>query len=188
MLLARPSLAEIASGPASGLSAIRTLDGPRDIYLARTDSLSAITPFVTGPADETNPRISPDGKWLAYQSNEIGPPEVYVRPIPGPGARVPVSVGGGVLARWAPDGHTIYYRSPTHVIAARLSPQGHLDVVRRDTLFADVYSKEGEGQGWDVFPNGRDFIFLKGQPVASPKLVVVVNWQQLLKQVGSTAP
>jgi serine/threonine-protein kinase len=181
VLLARPTLAEIAPGPEGGLSAIRTLDGPRDIYIAPTDSLAALTPFVTGPADETNPRISPDGKWLAYQSNESGPPEVYVRPIPGPGARTTVSIGGGILARWSPDGHTLFYRSPTHVIAARLATQGRFEVVKRDTLFADNYAKEGEGQGWDVFPDGRQFVFLKGLPAPPPKIVLVVNWQQLMK-------
>ena len=184
LMLARGMLAEIAPGAAGGLSAIRTLDGPRDIYIAPTDSLAALKPFVAGPADEVNPRISPDGKWLAYQSNESGPSEVFVRPIPGPGARVPVSVGGGIYPRWAPDGRTLYYRAPTHIIAARLSPQGPLDVVKRDTLFADNYAKEGEGQGWDVFPNGKQFVFLKGLPTAPSKLMVVVNWQQLMKGAG----
>ena len=173
------------SGPAGGLSAIRTLDGPRDIYIAPSDSLSALEPFVTGPADEVNPRVSPDGKWLAYQSNETGPSEVYLRPIPGPGARTPVSVGGGILARWSPDGHTLYYRSATHVMAARLATQGRLDVVKRDTLFADLYNKEGEGQGWDIFPNGKQFVFLKGLATAPSKLMVVVNWQQLMKGADS---
>jgi len=182
VLLTRTSLAEIAPGPAGGLSAIRTLDGPRDVYIAPTDSLAALKPFVTGPADETNPRVSPDGKWLAYQSNETGRTEVYMRPIPGSGARIPVSVGGGVLARWSPDGHTLYYRSPTHIMAARLAiQQGQLDVVKRDPLFADTYVKEGEGQGWDVFPNGKEFIFLKGVPIPPAKLMVIVNWQQLMK-------
>src|SRR5204863_8845522 len=108
-------------------------------------------------------------------------PEVFMRPIPGPGPRIPVSVGGGILARWSPDGHTLYYRSTTHVMAATLATQGQLDVVKRDTLFADVYTKEGDGQGWDVFPNGKQFVFLKGLPTAPSKLIVVVNWQQLMK-------
>jgi serine/threonine-protein kinase len=181
VVLTRGSLAEIATGPAGGLTAIRTLDGPRDIYIAPTDSLAALKPFVVGPADETNPAISPDGKWLAYQSNETGPYEVYVRPIPGPGARVPVSAGGGVLPRWSPDGHTLYYRSPTHVMAARLSAQKDLDVVKRDPLFVDIYDKGGEGQGWDVFPNGKEFLLLKGQRSTPPKIVIVVNWQRLMK-------
>ena len=64
-----------------------------------------------------------------------------------------MSVGGGVLARWSPDGHSLYYRSPTHIMAARLSTQGQLDVAKRDTLFADIYSKEGEGTAVGYFPS-----------------------------------
>ena len=184
ILFERPNLAEIVPGPAGGLSAIRTLDGPRDIYLARTDSIAAITPFVIGPADETNPMISPDGKLLLYQSNETGQTEVYLRPIPGPGARVPVSVGGGSGARWSPDGRVIYYRSATHLMAARLSTQRPVDVVSREQLFADIYSKDGDGQTFDVFPNGREFLFLKGVSAAPPKLNLVVNWQRLLDAAG----
>ena len=181
VLLTRGNLAEIVPGPAGGLSAIRTLDGPRDIYLAPTESLTALKPFVTGPPDETNPSISPDGKWMAYQSNETGPYEVFVRPIPGPGARIPVSVGGGILPRWSPDGRTLYYRSPTHIVAARLATQGQLDVVKRDPLFPDIYDRGSEGQGWDVFPNGKEFLFLKGQSASPTKIVVVVNWQRLMR-------
>ena len=118
---------------------------------------------------------------MAYRSNETGPSEIFLRATRGRGARIPVSVGGGAHARWSPDGHTLYYRSPTHVIAARLSTQGQLDVVKRDTLFVDLYNNESEGQGWNVFPNRKQFVFLKGLPTAPPKLKVVVNRQQLMK-------
>jgi len=66
-------------------------------------------------------------------------------------------------------------------MAARLSLQGPLDVVKHDTLFADKYAKEGEGRGWDIFPSAKQFVFLKGLPAAPTKLMVVVNWQQLIK-------
>ena len=56
-----------------------------------------------------------------------------------------------------------------------------LDVVKRDPLFADRYVKEGEGQGWDIFPNGKEFVFVKGVSAPPAKLIVLVNWQQLMK-------
>ena len=56
--------------------------------------------------------------------------------------------------------------------------------MKRDTLFADIYTKEGDGQGWDIFPNGKQFVFLRGLPTAPSKLMVVVNWQQLMKGAG----
>ena len=48
-------------------------------------------------------------------------------------------------------------------------------------LFADIYVKEGEGQGWDVFPSGKEFVLLKGRQAAPPKIMVVINWQQLIE-------
>ncbi len=185
VLVARPALAEIAPGPSRGLSAIRTLTGPRDIYLAPTESLSAMRPFVMGPANEVNPRISPNGRWLAYASDETGREEVYLRPIPGPGARVPVSVTGGTQPRWSSDGRTLYYRGGGAVRAATIVEQGGLAVSRRDSLFADRFVF-GDRQSWDVFPNGREFLFAKGPPTPQGKLYLLVNWQQMLGNAGGT--
>lgn len=184
-LLARPQLAEIEPGPVGGLSAIRTL-GTRDIFLAPTDSLSAMRPFVVGPADETNPAISPDGRWLAYGSNETGAREVYVRPLTGPGPRVAVSVGGGGAHRWSPDGGTLYYRGTTHVMAATLSTQNGFAVTRRDSLFPDTFA-QGIGSGWDVMPNGREFVMVRGPAFVSSPMLLVVNWTRLLQGGRATA-
>jgi serine/threonine-protein kinase len=181
--LERRQLAEIAPGPRGGMSAIRTLDGPRDIYIAPTDSLSALRPFVVGPANETDVQVSPDGRWLSYQSDEGGATEVYVRPLPGPGARVPVSIGGGIQARWDPDGRTLYYRGPTHLMAASFGEGADRRVVRRDTLFADRYARIGEGQKFAVLPGGRGFVFLKGDDGAVGSTRVILGWWRL---VGAT--
>ena len=69
-------------------------------------------------------------------------------------------------------------------MAAALSTRGQVDVVRREQLFADIYSNEGDGQTFDVFPNGREFLFLKGVSAAPPKLSLLVNWQRLLNAAG----
>ncbi len=184
VLVRMPRLAEIAPGPARGLSAIRTLTGPRDIFLAPTDSLESMRPFVVGPANETDPVISPDGRWMAYQSDETGQAEVYLRPIPGPGARVAISVGGGVRAKWSSDGRTLYYRSPTRIMAASLAERPEMTVARRDSLFANTYSTTGITVGWDVFPGEREFVLIKSPPQAESDLYVVVNWLKWLKRPG----
>jgi Tol biopolymer transport system component len=146
-----------------------------------------MTPFIVGPANETDPAVSPNGRWLAYQSDESGRRQVYVRPIPGPGARVPVSVDGGGSARWSVDGATIFFRGPTHVMAATVVERPQLAVTRRDTLFADKYSQAAStGTAFDVFPNGREFLMLKGNSV-KPQLFVVVNWPQLIGKSAATA-
>ena len=102
-------------GPPHGVVAVRfkgyTLPG--DISIAPLDSPSAMRAFVATPADEETPRLSPDGKLLAYGSDETGQYEVYVRPVAGPGGRVQISAGGGSEPVWAAGGRAIYYRGPT---------------------------------------------------------------------------
>ncbi|MBI3791104.1 MAG: protein kinase [Gemmatimonadetes bacterium] len=174
------ALAEVAIGPAHGLSALRLLR-PRHIFVAPTDTLQNATPFVTGPANQTSPAISPDGNWLAYQSDESGEIEVYVRPMRGQGPRVPISVGGGIQPRWSREGTELFYRGPAHLMSARVSVSSGntLVVARRDTLFTDRYSRGGEANWFDVFPGGKEFLLVKGSE-ASAKVYVVANWEKLM--------
>ena len=68
--------------------------------------------FLSGPSAEQLPRFSPDGRWLAYESNESGAFEIYVRPFPGPGGRSQISTGGGTNAVWSRARHELLYRAP----------------------------------------------------------------------------
>jgi len=68
-------------------------------------------PFLNGPFNEYDPAFSPDGRWLAYSSNESGNPEVYVRPFPGPGGKWQISVGGGLFPKWSRNGRELFYRT-----------------------------------------------------------------------------
>ena len=66
-------------------------------------------PFLKTPFREAEPMFSPDGRWVVYQSDESGRNEIYVRPYPGPGLKVPVSSGGGVSPRWSPTAREIFF-------------------------------------------------------------------------------
>ncbi len=70
------------------------------------------TVFLSGPSQEQQPRFSPDGQWLAYESNESGTVEIYVRPFPGPGGKFPISTGGGTTAVWSRARHELLYLAP----------------------------------------------------------------------------
>jgi hypothetical protein len=177
------NIAEVSIGLPHGLSALRTY-GLRDIFLAPTESLGAMRPFVESPANEEGPEISPNGRWLAYHSDESKRREVYVRPIPGPGARVQISVSGGSQPRWSSDGKTLFYRTPRYIASATVAERPQFDVVRRDSLFVDDYERS-PGPAWDVFPNGREFLMLRGR-MQPRRIYVIVNWRQLLDQ--STGP
>jgi len=69
-------------------------------------------PFLRTPADELIPMFSPDGRWIAYRSNESGSPEIYVRPFPAAGGgKWQISSGGGLYGLWSKDGHELYYET-----------------------------------------------------------------------------
>jgi Tol biopolymer transport system component len=177
---------QLSIGPATGLSAWRRgAQVQGDIWLAPTESLSAARAFIATPAREIMPRVSPNGRLLAYMSDETGSYEVYVREIPGPGARVPVSVAGGTEPMWAPDGSALYYRGPARMMSATIVERP-LSVSRRDSLFADIYRRSVSFGEYSVFPNGREFLMLRGTTFES-KIWVIVNWPQLLAKPGGTA-
>ena len=152
---------------------------PGDIWLMPLGGSGTLAPFVATPAAEWFMRFSPSGQYLAYVSNETGKTEVYVKPVPGPGGRLQVSSGGGDEPVWAPGDRELFYRTPTHLVTATLSLGTNMTVVRRDTLFADTYAR-----GWinyDVFPNGREFVMIKGLATTG-KFEVILNWQALLRK------
>jgi eukaryotic-like serine/threonine-protein kinase len=171
---------EIAVGPAGGWSALRRGNSGAnpDIYIAPTDSLDAMRPFAATPAREVAPRVSPDGRLLAWASDETGRPEVYVAPLPGPGPRLLVSLGGGTEPHWSPDGRTLYYRDPRNMMAARITADAAPSVSERTELFADRYSRNEPHAEYDVLPDGSGFIMTRSSSTSSD-LYVLVNWPKL---------
>jgi Tol biopolymer transport system component len=81
----------------------------QDVYYIDLDGDKKLTPFIQSPANDMSPALSPNGKWLAYTSDESGRPEVYVTAFPGPGGKWQVSNGGGGSASWSADGKQLYY-------------------------------------------------------------------------------
>ena len=82
------------------------------------DSAPAASLVIPGAFGESAPALSPDGKWLAYTSDETGQLEVYVRPYPGPGGKVSVSLDGGREPAWAPGGRELFFRTGDSLMAA----------------------------------------------------------------------
>ena len=83
-----------------------------DIWYRNLAGDTAVKAFAKTPFGEVAPSLSPDGRWLAYELDELGSQEVIVRPFPGPGAQFPVSVGGGLTPIWSRDGRRILYATP----------------------------------------------------------------------------
>jgi serine/threonine-protein kinase len=108
-------------------------------------------PWLKSRFNDGNPAFSPDGRWLAYQSDESGRIEVYVRPFPGPGGKWQISNSGGVFPCWSRTGHELVYQSGDQVMAARYTMQGDAFVAEKPRVWI---AKLG-GTLFDVAPDGR---------------------------------
>jgi Tol biopolymer transport system component len=140
-----------------------------------------IRPYLATEFAEQAGRLSPDGKWLAYQSAESGQLEIYLQSFPTAGNKTQVSTDGGVQPVWSRDGRELYFRSSTHLMAARVAAGG-LTVERPIALFKDTYlTPQGDNHtAYDVFPDGS-FLLLdlprSGAPdAAPPSFIAVFNW------------
>ncbi|MEP6509033.1 MAG: hypothetical protein ABJC63_12485, partial [Gemmatimonadales bacterium] len=137
--------------------------------------------IATSPtAIETMQRISPDGRWIAFSTDESGTNEVVVQPFPGPGGRVQVSAGGGTEPVWSRDGKHIFYRSDSKFISAGISGGSTFAISGRDTVFTDDYVYAANPHAnYDVLPDGEHFVFLK--PASAGNMIVAANWGSLLR-------
>jgi serine/threonine protein kinase len=136
-------------------------------------------PFLSTPFDEQQGGFSPDGKWVAYQSDESGHFEIYVRPFPGPGGQVQVSAGGGHSPRWRADGKELYYLSPDlKLMAAKVIAQEEtIQAMTPESLFQTHVNQATNKQQYDVARDGR-FLVLTDLPDTSTEPIhLLLNWQ-----------
>jgi len=189
------SLAQIyASGGESPASV--TPDRAKIVYwVAGTDSDGVkILDVATGQtqmlvAGGRTPRLSPDGRWLAYRKSESGVTEIFVSPFPNvSSARWQVSTGGSSPPRWSRDGSELFYRglgsNRAHVFVVKLAGGTTLAGVRPQLLLDLPNPGAIDGLGveeFDVAPDGR-FLVLKGLPQKPPVPHVIVNWFEELKR------
>lgn len=156
----------------------------------RTESL-----LLHSSANELNGEISPDGRWLAYQSDESGQFEVYVRPFPNvEAARRQASSAGGTRPVWSRDGRELfYYASPDTIMAVPVRPGADLTLGSPLPAMKGLYSTSGTWRHYDVSADGQRFLLLKDAPlpedqrVAAPEIHLVVNWVERLKGMTAVA-
>jgi serine/threonine-protein kinase len=150
-----------------------------------------VTPFlVAQPASKVGGQFSPDGRAVAYVSDESGRDEVYVRPFGRPGDSVAVSSEGGNAPKWSPDGREIIYRRGDAFLAAGLSLKGGGLTVGDSRKLFEVRAGPGRSSfqaGYSVSPDGRRFLVQLLDPRAIPTQInVVLNWfDELRAKVGA---
>jgi Tol biopolymer transport system component len=149
-----------------------------DIYLLSLLKDAELTPLIQSRFTENWPKLSPDGRWLAYTSDESGVVEVYVRPFPLRGGKWQVSTSGGARPRWGPDGKELFYLDPENTLTvARLEPgERSLRVGKVEPLFQANFSQV-LGWPYDIAPDGQRFLAsVSGEQAMGSPITVVVNW------------
>jgi serine/threonine-protein kinase len=167
-----------------------------DVMQIELDGTHRVTPLLSSPFAERNPVISPDGRWLAYEANDSGRFEIYVRPFPEVASGLwQVSTAGGTRPVWAGDGQELVYVAPTGALM-------RVAVARAPSWVATSPSqlvKEGyftnpgglfAGRTYDVAPDGR-LLMIKtsggtDQTAAPPQIIVVQHWIEELKRLVPT--
>ena len=159
--------------------------GDWDISLLPLEGDRTPVPFLDTPFTERGPMFSPDGKWIAYVSNESGRNEVYVQPYPGPGGKRQISTDGGVEPVWSANGRELFYREGTQMVAVAVGTQPTFTAGTPQVLFAGAeYPLDTSGHpGYDVSADGQHFLMKSvPQDAGSTPLYVVLNWFEELKE------
>jgi serine/threonine-protein kinase len=145
------------------------------------------TTLINTQFNEFGASASPDGRWLAYQSNESGRPEIYVRELAGAGGRWPISKGGGEEPRWSPDGKELYYRINGQLIAVAVETRSSFQAGTSNSLFNEVYDfRSNSGETYDVDPRGGRFLMIRPpKEETSAQIRIVLNWFGELRKTAA---
>ncbi|MDQ2674470.1 MAG: hypothetical protein M3Y40_07415, partial [Chloroflexota bacterium] len=154
------------------------LPGGGDVVAVRVGDTVTV-PLVNSPALEGKMAVSPDGRWLAYVSEESGDREVYVRPFPDAGsARWQVSASGGTDPVWSRNGRELFYISAANeMMSVEVAPGAAFSISPPKALFSTVpYSPVGPVSAFDVHPDGRFLMLRETTPAERNELILVQNW------------
>jgi serine/threonine-protein kinase len=163
----------------------------RDLWVLPMEGDRKPRVFLQTPFQESSGQFSPDGRWIAYVSNESGRLEVYVRPFPGPGGKWQISTEGGTELAWNPKGKELFYRTggqKEKMMVVEYQTQPTFTVGKPRLLFEGNYvanTPTAAGAFYSVAPDGQRFLMTKtpDQPQAAlTQINVVLNWFEELKQ------
>ena len=168
---------------------VETGPGGRDIGMLNAGGESER--LLADEFSEQRPAVSPDGRWIAYQSNESGQLEVYVRPFPNvDDDKMLVSTDGGEHPLWSADGRELFYRGGGYLLAVPLGADPVLSAGTPERLFWMGPYSTVDARFFDVSADGRFLMMRREDEIAdgqdSPELIVVLNWFEELKRLVPT--
>jgi serine/threonine-protein kinase len=156
-----------------------------DIWTMPLDGDRKARLFLQTPANELMPVVSPDGRWLAYATDESGRSEVFVRAFPGPGGPWQISADGGSDPVWTRSGKELIYRQRESIMAVEISTESGFTPSKptRVTKLLDEPFDHYWGRNWDVTPDGKRFLMVKTRDEAmqATHINVVLHWLDQLR-------
>jgi serine/threonine-protein kinase len=173
----------------TGLAVVLPTSGPGDIVAVPLSGGGKPKPLAATPYDEGYPALSPDGRWLAYVSNEANRYDVYLRALDGTAGKLLVSQDGGSEPVWSRDGRELFYRSlgpgEPQLMAARIETTPSPRVISRTPLFTVTdFEPAVPHPNYDVMPDGKSFVMVRQGRLS--QFVYLQNWTGLLQQRGPT--
>ena len=183
------TVAEFAPGAQRVLTILTGTAGSFDLAFTPLTGDRKPQPFLATNFNEYYPAISPDGRWLAYVSDESGQNEVYVRPLEGPGGKVLVSQSGGSEPVWSRNGRELFYRGTgregTPLIAVSVQTAPEFRILSRTPLFdVSVYEAGIPHSNFDVRADGKFVMVYQGR---LSEMVVIQNWTEEVMRKGRAA-
>jgi len=160
-------------------------------WMAPMDGGSEPQPLINSPHLESAPRFSPNGRWIAYVSDELGQVNVYVVGYPPtPGVKWLISGdGGGAEPVWSPDGDELFYRVEDKMMAVPVQTGATFSRGTPEVLFEGSYERSrfgGTNPYYDISDNGQRFLMIKQEQTAAGQINVVLNWFEELKRLVPT--
>ena len=155
----------------------RTQNTKGDIWVLPFGKESKAQPLIQTLFDEDFAEISPDGRWLAYHSNETRQWEVYVRSFPDPSQfKIKISTDGGWSPVWSPDGKELFYRWGRGLYSVHIETEPEFMVAEPKVLFEREYDYWETGRQYDIHSDGNKFVMIKPGEREPNRMFVVLNW------------
>ena len=188
--LTTPSAVAILPQSLTPDGSVVAFDKDNDLWMLEVEGDREPQPFINSPNTEVFPKFSPDGKWIAYLSNELGPMNVYVSPYPKPDVKYLVSEEeGGGQPVWSPDGTELFYRSGNRMMVVSVETELAFRPGRPEVLFEGRYVNSRIISGnpyYDISPDGQRFLMIKDIEGRTGQINVVLNWFEELKRLVPT--
>ena len=172
------------------ITVVNSQEAGSDLAWVRGAGKGPIEPLLASRFAEEFPAVSPDGRWLAFVSNQSGQNEVYVRSLTGAGDQVQVSLTGGTEPGWSRDGRELFYRTGaglgSEFVAASLGLGASVEVKARRTLFpvTDTVTATPH-RNWDISPDGQSFAMVRFNPAT--RIMVIQQLPALVARLQRAA-